>query len=391
MFRLVDRAASDLWEDEPVVGRFPTGRNARKTNRANAYRSFFSAAGYSLCREISRFGGLHFSLLYYASRVTSLLMRLLETNVGLAFALVAQASRLRVRGGRDLEFLEGLLGKKEREIATELGFPHGTWRILKRVCPAALTVGRCERFRHSLRHPTRARIGRHLERLGASVLEIFAEVDPDGFDRIENAFLHELAEAEPPETHRPRIASRLLALLAAHRRWFSDTPLHLKTLSQLDQLCERYLAFIDPKQINRLRGLRLPPPPVPEDDCIRAIQTGDELARESALQQNCVATMLGSVMLGESYLYRVEPRFGFERCTVELVREEDDEQTVYRMGEVRTRNNGTPKRSTIDAIGVWLADRQHLPDARVLPRYHPMAVDHGGGDEPAEHPDVVVF
>ncbi len=148
-------------------------------------------------------------------------------------------------------------------------------------------------------------------------------------------------------------------------------------------MCQRYLPCFDAEIPGILQRTRFPPPPIPGDACIHAIERGVELLRESVVQRNCAATMFDSVTNGEKYFYRVEAKFGFERCTVELLREEDEaeERTIWRLGEVRNTVNHWARRSTVESLAVWLADQQHLPDSRVLPRCHPLAFDHDPNEE----------
>ena len=61
---------------------------------------------------------------------------------------------------------------------------------------------------------------------------------------------------------------------------------------------------------------------------------------------------------------------------MELLREEEEDRTIWRLGKVRNPQNHQARRSTVESLAVWLADQQHLPDARVLPRHHPREFDY---------------
>ena len=124
-----------------------------------------------------------------------------------------------------------------------------------------------------------------------------------------------------------------------------------------------------------LRTMMFPPAPIQGDTCIHPITSGEELIHESAVQRNCSMSRFEGIVAGEKYFYRVDAKFGFERCTVELLREEEEDRTIWRLGDVRASANRAAKRSTLDSLAIWLADQQHLPDSRVLPTYHPLAYD----------------
>ena len=340
--------------------------------------AFLLASNVELCRTIAKFGMLHFTMLYYATRLR-VFRRLIDTNRGLAFALTVRVARLHRKPQQGLDLLKGLLNQRENEIAQKLGFPPGSWKILKRLCPGGLTVNRLQGFRRSLWKPDKMRIARHLPRLGPDVMELLtydqmAAAGP--LLTIGNRFFHELSGQESLDQRMPRIARDLLAIASAQGQCFPDVPLHVTSLEQVSRLRERYLPCFDPDVLGILQRVRFPPPPIQGDVCIHPIERGAELLRESVIQRNCAVTMFDCVMSGEKYFYRVEAKFGFERCTVELLRENEEERSIWRLGEVRDPANHWAKRSTLESLAVWLADQQHLPDSRVLPKCHPLAFDH---------------
>lgn len=343
---------------------------------AEACLEFLKSAGLPLCRRIAALGQMHFTVLFYATRLP-LLARLLETNRGLAFAATVAAVRLCHQPRQGLDLLEGLLRKREADIADELGFPPGSWRLLKRVSSGALTSSRLDRFRHCLWQPAKARIARHLPHLGPSVMEILAHslTADSGLVRIDTRFLYEVAEQETATARTARTASRLFALISARNRYFPGAPLCIASTEQLERLYDRYFPYLDSRTLNMLRSMMFPPPPIQGDMCIHPIKSGEELIRESTVQRNCSLTMFDDVMAGERYFYRVDAKFGFERCTVELLREDEEDRTIWRLGEARDSANRIARRSTLDSLAVWLADQQHLADGRVLPKYHPLAYD----------------
>lgn len=379
LFRLVDELGllegDDSWTC-PKGDIQPYWASPDTWATAEACLGFLRSAGLPLCRRIAALGQMHFSVLFYATRLP-LLQRLLETNRGLAFALTAVAVRLRDQPRQGLDLLGNLLRRREADIADELGFPPGSWRLLKRVSPGALTRGRLDRFRRCLWQAAKARIARHLPRFGPSVMEILAHdlAADSGLVRIDPRFLYEVAEQEAATARIARTASRLFALISARNRYFPDAPLRITSTEQLERLYDRYFPYLDSRTLNMLRSMMFPPPPIQGDTCIQPIKSGEELIRESTVQRNCSLTMFDDVMAGEKYFYRVEAKFGFQRCTVELLREDEEDQTIWRLGEARDSANRIAKRSTLDSLAVWLADQQHLPDGRVLPKYHPFAYD----------------
>ena len=370
---LLDNADSWTWPTRGVQ-RYWASPDTLAT--AEACLDFLRSAGLTLCRKIASLGEMHFTVLFYASRLP-LLGRLLDTNPGLAFALIAAAVRLRHEPQQGLDLLESLLTKREADISKEVGFPPGSWRILKRISPGGLTQSRLERFRRCLWQPAKARIARHLPRFGPSIMEILAHklAADGGLVRIDNRFLYEVAEQEAATARTPRIASRLFALVSARNRYFPDTPLCITSTEQLQRLYDRYFLYLDSRTLNTLRSMLFPPAPIQGDTCIHPIKNGEELIHESTVQRNCVLTLFEDVVAGDRYFYRVDATFGFERCTVELLREDEEDRTIWRLGEARDSANRLAKRSTLDSLAVWLADQQHLPDGRVLPKYHPLAYD----------------
>ena len=385
LFRLIEKlgmeSSGDSWTySTGGLGRFWAPPDTQAT--AEACLEFLRSAGLTLCRRIAALGSLHFTVLYYATRLP-VLRRLLEANLGLAFALTIHAARHRHESQQGLDLMESLLRRREAEIATEIGFPPGSWKILKRVSPGALTQNRLERFRRCLWQPAKARIARHLHRLGPSVMEILAHniIADDCVSLIDNRFLYEVAEQESAAARTARTAARLFAVFSARERYFPDTPICIKSTKHLERLYDRCFPYFDSRTLKTLRNVRFPPPPIQGDTCIHPIKTGDELIRESTVQRNCSLTMFENVVAGEKYFYRVEAKFGFERCTVELLREDEEDRTIWRLGEARDSANRLARRTTLDSLAVWLADQQHLRDARVLPKYHPLAYDHGQCEE----------
>lgn len=371
--------------DDVTAVIIPSFHESRESQVADAYREFCRAVGMELCRTASQLGCLHFTALYFATRVPALIQRM-KVNPGLMFALVMSAAHAERNTGSGLQLLQAMADRKEASIATKLRFPPGTWRILKRVTPAALRPHRMKRFRNALWSAERARIARHLPQLGVNVLELLsADYVRDrrpALNRISHRLLHELAEMESPTGREPLIAQRISAILMSHDLLFPKQPLHVASLEHVDRLYERYLDVIEPDDLKRSCGgmmTRFPSPPIPGDECFTPLRTAKELLRESILQTNCCCSghYLRSIMRRRRYFYRVDGG-GFDRLTVELVQEEQGDRPIWRLGEVRGPKNRFPHRprTTFDCLATWLADYQRVADECVLPVYHPLAYDH---------------
>ncbi len=152
---------------------------------AEACLAFLRAADVELCRTLAKFGTLHFTMLYHAARLPAF-RRLIDANRGLAFALAVRVAGLRREPQRALVLLDSLLKQREKEIAEALDFPPGSWKILKRLCPGALTAKRLRGLRGCLWRPEKMRIARHLPRLGSERLGS-ARLLPGGWRRISAA------------------------------------------------------------------------------------------------------------------------------------------------------------------------------------------------------------
>ena len=254
---------------------------------------FLRSANLPLCRRIAALGQMHFTVLFYATRLP-LLGRLLESNRGLAFALIAAAVRLRSEPQQGLDLLRNLLRKREAEhCQRRLAFHRALGGCSSESRPERCTCSRLERFRQCVWQPTKVRISRHLPRFGPSVIEILAHrpAANGGLVRIDNRFLCEVAEQESATARTATIASRLFALIAARNRYFPGTPLCVTSMEQWKRLCERYFPHSNVRTLKMLRTMMFPPAPIQGDTCIHPIKSGEELIHESTVQRNCSLTM----------------------------------------------------------------------------------------------------
>lgn len=81
--------------------------------------------------------------------------------------------------------------------------------------------------------------------------------------------------------------------------------------------------------------------------------------------RNCCASRAERVLNGNSYFYRVLPRWGMARATMEL-RPKEDEPTTWQLVEARGSRNATLSPNLIRSLAVWLAQRQRVGESQVL-------------------------
>lgn len=106
----------------------------------------------------------------------------------------------------------------------------------------------------------------------------------------------------------------------------------------------------------RIRRARpFPPPPIPGDDLLRPIRSGDDLAREGREMSHCVADYAAEVRSGFRYYYRW---LGAERATVELSLAGAD---GWRITEALAWRNADIARATRDEIARRVASQTIAP------------------------------
>ena len=366
MLRLIDGVAT--LDDPSNAGiRETWPRTSRKCliEKANAYRQFIDGIGRTLCEKIARFGSLHFAFLFFGSREPALL-KLAESNDGLAFAVVLNAAQQERESGCGAQVIRRLLGRRERNIARELGFADNSWRILKRVCSEGLTPGRLGRFRRALMDRRIRRIAAHLPRIGLSNLELLR---PELMGLIDNRVFYQIAEREWPDARRATIANRFLAIFRILRRWAPDVRIHVESLGQMTRLCDQYDELLDPADVKSLRSVmqtEFPPPPINGTEFRIPLRTPGLLLQESLTQNNCVFNYIWDVVTCQRYFYRVLPSFGRPHITLEIVRESDGFVNRWRIGRVETVSGKMAPRETILQLARRLAEQQNIADYQLV-------------------------
>ena len=366
MLRLIDGVA--MLDDPSNVNigedswRIP---KERIVETADAYRQFVDGIGRPLCERTARFGALHFAFLYFSSREPALL-QLAESNAGLAFAVALHATQQERESGNGTEVIRRLLGRRERNIASELGFVDNSWRILKRVCPEGLTPRRLGRLRRALTDPRIRRVAAHLPRIGPSNVELLR---PELMGLIDNRVFHQIAEREWPDARRATIADRFLAIFRMLRRWVPDVQIHAESLEHIGRLCDRYERLLEPADVRSLQSVirtEFPPPPVEGTEFRIPLRTPGLLLQESLTQNNCVFNYIWDVVTCQRYFYRVLPSFGRPHITLEIVRESEEFVNRWRIGRVETVSGKMAPRETILQLARWLAAKQSIDDDRLV-------------------------
>ena len=311
--------------------------------------------GDDLFRRISSFGEKHFQIAFWASRYPAF-RDLLGSNRGLAFALASTSDPL---SSDTVPAFRHMLSLKQRDLAISLNFPADCWRILRKICPHALTVRTILALRTNLGNPEIFECARHLKSIGVDSIEILS--NSRLFRNVSPRFMQRVTE---DESHRqtPRIAPQLRTALRLKEhggKLMLQKP--FSSLAKLNDWFNDHCAHINIDKIETIAYFKFYPPIPDEVGAIEGIRSGQELIEESLCQNNCVADMdyCQELMSGDVSLYRCMG-WGLDRGTIQLNRIDYDDRSIWVATEIRGQRNRDVSCRTVEAIAIWLGQRQEI-------------------------------
>lgn len=329
---------------------------------ATALGAFRRACGLPLCKQVARFRStrLQYLMLACLQRIPALEQHL--DNPGLFFHMCSSVADY-PDVSEAAEQVRRYASLPRRAMVRELALPSAAF--LHKIRPEAITR---RRLAGLLAIPHRSRAFRtmsHLPELGASAVNILT--NQRLFDQVESAFLVELAERKL-DRFRPRIARNLSQLIHVSEQVGQKREARYPTIASLQNAYNRWFGYIEPYETEFLLPLRFPEPPIESDDgFIEPIRSFCQLLLETVQMENCCASRAEHVLEGSLYYYRVLPRWGMTRATMELVPSADDPH-IWRLSEVKGPKNCSMPPNLIRCLAIWLAQKQRVEDERyVLP------------------------
>jgi hypothetical protein len=260
-------------------------------------------------------------------------------------------------------------GKTRKMLSSWLGFPVETncAKILAKVPPKDISVGFLLKLRTLLKDTRMLKFLRHQPVIDRALLA-FLEPDMQGMLTMnlltelrshllehldfESYFHHDAPARESQDAllfwrkENQPVWQQFNDTARMFRHLYPERPMPLlRDLASMSRLHDK-LAEIYPK--HRFDNIVFTPP-VQGNANIIPLTTYAMLCDEGQQQHNCVASYVGEVLEGRSFIYRIlQP----ERCTLELARHGGRWVAV----QLRTACNGAPSQETIDAVNRWLAD-----------------------------------
>ena len=351
------------WSQSGIVWKGPSRAEQERFATADAIDDFLQNVGTELCDMVGRFRSVktHFPMLFYIHRLPAL-ERIMRENPALFFAMCAKADTISNQS-EAIQFLSDLCRQKHRFMAKVLGFPSDNF--LRRVRPEALNAQRIKKLRRIGHDSYARRVFSHLGEAGASVVDL---LDSRLRVQFENKFFVEVAESQR-DRHYPDIARRADQLSHLLDHCGVSFP-HIQSLQHFQRVCASYFQYLDVAEADSLLSTKFPIPPIPEETSyIHAIKTPEQLLIESVKMHNCATSYYREIKDRACYFYQVEKKWGMCRATMQIVRDESDDVSVWRLGAVVGPRNTRIKKSSFNALCVWLASRQGIEDERrVMPR-----------------------
>lgn len=259
--------------------------------------------------ELRRYAERRWHLLALFARCPGAL-DLSRSNPALLFALASNWAFRKPAVKQPVRSARILINRKQRLIQKWLGFPatESIRRLLAKITPDALTVGRLLWLQEHLPDPACLALLRHLPRINDTVLRLVTSrrVRPHLTPRL----LLDLCVIEhgPNDVHYHSPTTLLYDTLRMCEavNW-ERCPVLFRSLEALDVL-HRELGWRIGWVLLMKKGTeykRLPPPPFPGTEWIRPLKTVEAIAREGWEQHHCAASYVSLVAGGHQYLYRV--------------------------------------------------------------------------------------
>jgi hypothetical protein len=252
--------------------------------------------------------------------------------------------------------LHRLAGLTEAKIAAELGLPK--IKVLRRLTADALNQSSLQLLKELQDNRVAMRIICHAPLISGSFLYALQHYVQTPEPMFKKQFVSGLGEM--PDCYRP--SKEDLTLLHNFLLDFDGTQ-RIHSVEQYRRLrCELWGVL---ERFDSLKKFdpQLPPPPLSEKAGeVEAICDWRGLIKETLAMKNCSGidpSLLGCIVEGSGYFYRVLQSSSMPRATLYIVKEETD---IWRIGQARRKFNKPLNNKQLKRLSAWLADRQSLRD-----------------------------
>ena len=283
--------------------------------RKRAFDSFRFSLPKPVARVLQDFQRHQWEALLMMSKYGKPAQELFASNPVLAFCLAHHRRFRPHQGGTHLP--DGIVQSKQRDIMRWLELPasNAAVNVLSKITPESITLVSPNELHDVLTDSAAAKLLAHVPKVNAGVLALVG--DSTLRLAVTPKVMQEVA-ADKRQKYQPQTARLLEQVLHMHHALTPDEPApRFRSLERLqgahDVLSVEYLRHTPP----RVRGKRLPKPPVRGTADIVPITEYGDLVQEGKTQKNCVASYADRVLARTTYIYKVlRP----ERATLSLLR-----------------------------------------------------------------------
>ena len=321
--------------------------------RMQVWNKFYNTIPLDVRRIMARFRTGHWNHLQFLARCPGA-MDLYESNNALAFALAHNRFFRKPAVARPWRSARALLRHNQRHILKWLGFlaTESVRKILRKIVPRSLTVGRLIYPREALANPLVRDILSHCDRINAGVLRIVSDGRLRAY--ISSGLIMEIGDQKNNDTY-PHLAYILSDTIELMYRLNGSCTI-FRSVEQLKKAYSRLIVrACGPKNIQ----FSPQPAPIHGSSDIIPLTTPDEIAREGFEQRNClkwesIVDYLEGIVKGYIYLYRgLSP----QRFTLSV----EKHGGIWVRREIRGPGNREVKSETIAKVDEWLFMTQQDP------------------------------
>ncbi len=323
----------------------PAGREEER--EAEAYRGLFEPIPDDVIDAIGSYSERQWQMLSLIARCPGAL-DLHYSNPALAFGLASNRVFNSQSAGRPLAEVRSLVGSRQREALSWLGFPstEAAVRVLKKITTSDVNIPMLLALRKGMKSPQANKLLAHLPRVTPAVAHILGE--PSLLALSSFRLLDGLSVAGQDEMS----MHHLFRLRDIEEMSSRMRPGKSAVISSIDRLSEVYEQMVE--EVNRVEREGLfqylfPEPPFPGTKIIEPIKSPLELLQEGETQHNCAATYTERVADGKAYLYRVVAP---ERATVCVLRR----RRKWVLSEIKASCNRPVKFETAKAVTGWFIE-----------------------------------
>lgn len=326
--------------------------------------NFFNTITNDVREVVSKFQDSHWEMIETILMLGNDFIKLALTNPVLAY-IVVNSNKINpsLRLLDDIEILSRMITSKQREILGKCGFPNTDQmvKIFSKIDPTQVRTNDLINLRSLLAWDSliRTRILNVLsfaKIINKNILKLVIYNSPL-LILLPNSTIYDLIQSE-------FFNQRVLIIRQLYinsKRWKIELP-EIKSVQNLEQKLKKQLIEIEKK---RKKEKSFPSPPLEDNFYITAICNERDLIYWSKRQNNCVRNYTKDILLGRSYIYRVE--FNKEEATLELKLNDGK----IRLGSLLATNNLKVSENLRIMVDNWLKEsrkllkRKHIKEAMV--------------------------